>query len=100
MGIKTRTSYKSTWNNKKTTVIRVPVALKDKIIQIARKLDRKECLSFDSDDNENFIKLMNEFIKTKKSRYGINGSQQGRFNRDTRSWDRFNEFYENIKQKK
>lgn len=39
---------KSTWKNGKTKTIRVPVALADEILKIARSLDEKRVIEYDT----------------------------------------------------
>jgi len=43
--------FQSTWNNKETKVIRVPAALADTVLSVARHLDKGEPLLLVSNDD-------------------------------------------------
>lgn len=54
---------KSSWNNKETTVIRVPKVFADRLLEIAQKLDKGEVLDLNTKSKQN---RSNKATKTSK----------------------------------
>jgi hypothetical protein len=84
------TTWGNSWKHGKTTVIRVPEALADEIIEYARQLDEGDCVL-----QGNIGELLDEFIELKRQQKI--DSKRGELSRDTRSWDMFNQFEEWLK---
>ncbi len=98
MGGRTKTTFKETWNHGQTISIRVPRNLKTQVLKLARQLDKGEKLIVYSKINKcQLLNILDDFIELKRSQYGQNGSQKGRFSPTTRGWDVFNQLYDYLK---
>lgn len=56
-------SPKPTWNKGRTTTVRVPQALKDDILELARALDEDKPVSINSSDSGSTLDQLKEVVK-------------------------------------
>ena len=74
------------------------LAIKLQVLELARQLDKGEKLIVYSRINKRqLINILDDFINSKRNKYGQNGSQKGKFSRNTRGWDMFNQLYDYLK---
>ena len=98
MGGRTKTTFKDTWNHGKTVSIRVPEKLKLQVLELAKQLDKGEKLVDYSRINKlQLLKILDDFIESKRNQYGKNNAQKKEFSRNTRGWDMFNQLYDYLK---
>lgn len=98
MGGRTKTTFRETWNHGKTVSVRVPEKLKLQVLELARQLDNGEKLiAYSRINKRQLLKILDDFIKSKRNQYGQNGSQKSRFSQKTRGWDMFNQLYDYLK---
>ena len=65
---------KSAWNNKETTVIRVPKVFADQLLDIAQRLDKGEHIEFVT---ESKVKRIDKVTKSKKTKESVTKSKSG-----------------------
>ncbi|MGJ3253838.1 MAG: hypothetical protein ACFE0J_22295 [Elainellaceae cyanobacterium] len=76
----TKTSFTPQWNSGKTTVIRVPEALADEILILARQMDT-ENLPCNSDsekvsDQQIILEAIDRFLEQRRQEWGSNNAQK------------------------
>ena len=67
---------KSIWNNKETTVIRVPKVFADQLLGIAQRLDQGEYIEFVTKSK---VKHIDKVTKSKKEKESVTKSKTGQF---------------------
>jgi hypothetical protein len=93
------TTWKAGWNSGETTTIRVPITLKNQILDYARAVDSK--LIFDESRNIPMLKgdflqeftlgLIDRYIEFKRHNYHPNQNSR-KLDTSTRAWDELRKF--------
>ncbi|MBC6436210.1 hypothetical protein FM036_45605 [Nostoc sp. HG1] len=86
----------STWNNGETTTIRVPIALKNQILDYARAVDSKLINDVVPLSTEDFLHqftlgLIDRYIEYKSQIYHPNQNSR-KLDTNTRAWDELRKF--------
>ena len=89
---RTRTTWKSlsTWHSGKTTSIRVPISLKNQILDYARAVDVVPCWQGDF-LQQLTLKAIDRYIEFKRQNYHPNQNSR-ELDISTRAWDELRKF--------
>ena len=78
---------KSAWNNKETTVIRVPKVFAEQLLEIAQRLDRSESLEFVTNSKSSYSDKVTKSKKAKEAKEFVTNSKSSQLHlKDHSGW--------------
>ncbi len=100
-GGRTATTWEGGWNSGKTTSIRVPIVLKNEILDYARAVDSKlinDVVPLQGDFLQQFtLKTIDRYIEYKRQNYHPNQNSRV-LDTSTRAWDELRKFQKLIQE--